>query len=216
MTMGGEFCGWAGKAAFVSFAAVFVLSLSHPATADMRYRVAISYVDGLNDLADRFEDNLVVEEVGASGTADVDTFIMPVGITLFPYYQWNNGFLVGPAIGPFTLVLVEGLEEDRYYWQLPLSVNFGYVFAPDDPVSFYFRVGPSYHLANGRFVERSNVSNLGVVAAIGLEFFQSPHFRMGLEAAYDSATVEMTNERRGGTEEFKSSEFSFGLFFLFK
>lgn len=212
--MDGEFCGW--KAAFVSLMAVLVSFLSPPAMAEMRYRIGLSYVYGLDDLADRFEDNFVVQEVGLSGTADVDAYVLPIGITLFPYYQWSSGFLVGPAIGPFTFVLVEGLEDDHYYWQLPLSVNFGYVFAPNDPVSFYFRVGPSYHLANGRFVEESNVSNLGVVAAIGLEFFDSQHFRMGVEAAYDSATAEMTNERHGGTEEFKSSEFSLGLFFLFK
>ncbi|MBN1506052.1 MAG: hypothetical protein JW955_04355 [Sedimentisphaerales bacterium] len=208
------FSGWAGKAVFVSFTAVLALSLGCPATAGVRYRVGLSYVDGLADLADQFEDNFVVDE--GDPTVDLDTYVPPIGLTLFGYYQWDNGLIIGPAFGPFTFVLVEGLEDDHYYWQLPLSMNFGYVLAPDDPVSFYFRVGPSYHLANGSFVEEGNVSNLGVVAAIGLEFFQSEHFRMGVEAAYDSATVELTNERRGGTEEFRSSEFSFGLFFLFK
>jgi len=214
--MAGKFGGWAGKAAFVSFTAVLVVSLGNPVTADVRYRVALSYVYGLDDLADQFEDNMVFADSGPSAVVDVDTFVSPIGITLFPYYQWDHGLMIGPAFGPFTYVLVEGLEKDHYYWQLPLSMNFGYVLAPNDPVSFYFRAGPSYHLANGSSVEESNVSNLGVVAAIGLEFFKGEHFRMGIEAAYDSATVELANERRGGTEEFTSSEFSFSLFFLFK
>jgi len=75
------------------------------------------------------------------------------------------------------------------------------------------RGGLSYHFAGGDYYDGSN---LRFVGAVGLEFLDSSHFRMGLEAAYDSAEVDIDNLKTGGTEGIKAAEFSVGLFLLFK
>jgi len=217
-------CGWAGKVGFVALMAILVLSLSSPATAGMRFRLGISYISGLDDLVDQYEDNIKVKvDEGlppwVDMDLDLDTTVIPVGLTLFPYYQWDFGLMVGPSIGPFMFMYafysVEpyGDEDTFYHWQLPVSANVGFVLGPDNPVSFYVRGGPSYHFGGGDFYEGSN---LGVVGAIGLEIFNTRHFRLGLEAAYDSAEVDIEDSRTHRTEGIKAAEFSFSLFFLFK
>lgn len=188
---------------FLMFAVLAVLP-ANSAMANFRFRLAFTYVDGLSDLVDLYEDNLE-QEYGV--TVD-DASIWPVGISLFPYYQWDNGLMAGAGIGPFILIY-----GDADHWQLPVSANIGYVVGPDNPVSFYVRGGLSYHFADGDYYDDSN---LGFVGAVGLEFLESSHFRMGLEAAYDSAEVDIENWRTGGTEGIKAAEFSVGLFLLFK
>ncbi|MBN1506053.1 MAG: outer membrane beta-barrel protein [Sedimentisphaerales bacterium] len=224
--MVGKSCARAGKVGLVVLTAILVLSLSSPATAGMRFRLGISYINGLSDLADQYEDNLetiVEEEVGVDLDLDADTIVIPIGLTLFPYYQWDFGLMLGPSIGPFMFIWEQvsyddyrtgdSWDESYTHWQLPVSMNVGFVLGPEYPVSFYVRGGPSYHFAGGDFYEGSN---LGVVGAIGLEIFNSRHFRLGLEAAYDSAEVEIENLRTHRNENIQASEFSFSLFFLFK
>lgn len=197
------------------FAWVIVACLVDRAVAgDFRVRLQLSYVSGLEDLADQYEDNIEVAESEVFDIVDVDTFVWPVGISLFPYYQWDNGLMVGAGIGPFMYLIAEGYVEDDYdHWQVPLSACVGYVFGPDNPVSFYVRAGLSYHLADGDFYDGSN---LGFIGAAGLEFLRRDNIILGVEAAYDSAEVDIDDLRNGGTEGIKAAEFSVGMFVTFK
>ena len=197
-------CRWMSRAGFLLFTFVLLAGLcTSPAIAGFRFRLAFTYVDGFQDLVDQYEDNLERE----FGVNVDDASIWPVGISLFPYYQWDNGIMAGAGIGPFIYIY-----GDADHWQLPVSFNIGYVVGPDNPVSFYVRGGPSYHFADGDYHDGSN---LGLVGAIGLEFLESSHFRMGVEAAYDSAEVDI-DTWPSGTKGIKAAEFSVGLFLLFK
>ena len=203
-------CPWMSKMGLAVLVLMVLAAFSaSPALADgMRFRLHFSYVSGLQDLADAYEDAIEAVEP----FTDVDSTVFPVGISLFPYYQWDSGLFLGAGIGPFIYLWAEGDDDDFTHWQIPVSFNVGYVFGEDGPVSFYIRGGPSYHFADGDFHEGSN---LGVTGAIGLEFFKSSHAAMGLEASFDSAEVDI--ETRPGHEEgVKATEFSAGLFVMFK
>ncbi len=206
---------WMRKVSLAVLLLVVLATFSaRPAQADgMRFRLLFSYVSGLQDLADAYEEDIEIAEAGPFTEVDVDTFVWPVGISLFPYYQWDSGLFLGAGIGPFIFFFGEGFEDDYFHWQVPVSFNVGYVFGPDEPVSFYVRGGPSYHFADGDFYEGSNV---GVTGAVGLEFFKSSHAAMGVEAAYDSAEVDIENLRTGEDDGIKVNEFSASLFVMFK
>jgi len=74
----------------------------------MRFRLGISYVTGLNDLADLYEEGCEATVASklplASMDLDLDDDRHPGWPTLFPYYQWDFGLLVGPSIGPFMFM----------------------------------------------------------------------------------------------------------------
>lgn len=209
-----RFGRWMSKPGLVFLMFVVLAALpANSAMAGFRFRLAFTYVDGLQDLADAYENNIEIEESGAFTYVDVDTMVWPVGISLLPYYQWDNGMLLGVGVGPFIYGQFEGWDDDYTHWQVPVNLNIGYVVGPDNPVSFYVRGGPSYHFAGGDYYDGSS---LGFVGAIGLELFDSSHFRMGLEAAYDTAEVDIDNLRTNGTDGIRVAEFSAGVFLLFK
>ncbi|HNS19035.1 MAG TPA: outer membrane beta-barrel protein [Sedimentisphaerales bacterium] len=181
---------------------------------DLRFRLHLSYVNGIYDLVDQYEDN--IEEEGSGGwiETDVDTFVWPVGIAASGYYQWDNGLTLGAGLGPFMYIIAESWADDDYvHWQLPVNVTVGYVLAPNDPVSVYVRAGPSYHIADGDYYDGSNV---GIFGAVGVEFLKRDRIMFGVEAAYDTAEVDIENVRTGGTEGIKAGEFSLGVFIAFK
>ena len=180
-----------------------VVGATGKASADeFWFRVQVSYLSGFSDLVDQYKDNI---------DADV-SWSVPVGISLFPHYQWDNGLQLGVGIGPAMIIM-----GDATHWEVPLSLTLGYTLFPDKAISPYIRVGPSYHVAGGDFYDSSD---LGVVAAVGVEFLQNEHFRFGVEGAYDSATTNIKT-RNGpfggveGTRGIKTAEFSIGLFFQF-
>jgi hypothetical protein len=181
---------------------------------DLRFRLQLSYVSGMQDLADQYEDNIEIEEGEYFDYVDVDTFVWPVGISASGYYQWDNGLMLGGGLGPFMYLIAEGWAEDDYvHWQLPVNATVGYVLGPNEPVSFYVRAGPSYHIASGDYYDGSNV---GVFGAAGVEFLKRDNLAFGVEAAYDSAEVDIDDLETGGTKGIKAAEFSVGVFILFK
>lgn len=192
---------------------VFVLAMGCLVNAahagKMRYQINLSYVEGLNDLADLYEDNWELEQLDDGyDFASADIFVWPVGLSFSPFYQWDNGLRAGIGVGP--LVLMFG---DVEHFEVPLSVRAGYTVNPSDPVSFYVFGGPSYHAAGGDYVDSSD---LGFVVGAGVELIKKDNLSFGIEASYDSAEVKIDDIRRGGTEGIKTTEFSVGLFILFQ
>lgn len=186
--------------------AVTVMFLTGSAMAgEMRWPIGISYVNGFGDLTDQYEDNLQAE---GYWTLSVDPW--PVGISLQPYYQWDDGFRLGAGFGPIMMIY-----GDRDHFQLPVSVTAGYTFVPDGPVSPYVKVGPSYHFTSGDYEEGSN---LGFVAGVGIEFLKRDNFVMALEAVHDSAEVDIEDKTTaiiGDTKGIKTAEFVVSLLFRF-
>jgi len=176
---------------------------------EMRYQINLSYVDGLDDLGDLVEENWEQEQLDAGASfADADVIVWPVGISFSPYYQWDSGLRVGAGIGP--IVLIYG---DVDHFELPVSARVGYALNPEGSVSPYVFAGPSYHIASGDYVDDSSI---GVVVGGGVELIKSDSFVMGIEAAYDTAELDIDDVTRGRTQGMQTTEFSVGLFFLFK
>jgi len=171
--------------------------------------IGISYVSGFEDVLDQYEDNLEIELLNKGYSyVDVDTTYIPVGLSLHPYYQWDDGFRLGARIGPGMIIY-----GDVDHFQLPLSVTAGYTFMPDGPVSPYVLAGPSYHVASGDYVDGSN---LGFTGGVGIELLKGKKFSLALEGVYDSAEVDIDNYRTGGTDGIKAAEFVLSLLFIFK
>ncbi len=193
---------------------VLCLSVDAARAGDLRFRIHLSYVNGIYDLVDQYEDNIEAEEGEYFDYVDVDTFVWPVGISGSGYYQWDNGLTLGAGLGPFMYIIAESWADDDYvHWQLPVNATVGYVLAPNEPVSVYVRAGPSYHIADGDYCDGSNV---GIFGAVGVEFLKRDRIMFGVEAAYDTAEVDIENVRTGGTEGIKAGEFSLGVFIAFK
>lgn len=176
---------------------------------EMRYQINLSYVDGLDDLGDLYEDNWEQERLDEGyWYADADIVVLPVGLSFHPYYQWDSGLRIGAGIGP--IVWVYG---DVDHFEMPLSATAGYALNPSDPVTFYVFGGPSYHVTSGDYVDNSNIG--GVVGA-GVELIKKDNLVVGVEASYDSASLDIDDIRGGGTKEIATTEFSVGVFILFK
>ncbi len=176
---------------------------------EMRYQINLSYVDGLEDLGDLVEENWEREQLNAGFTyADADVIVWPVGISLSPYYQWDCGLRVGAGIGPIVAIF-----GDVDHLEVPVSARVGYALNPEGSVSPYVFAGPSYHIASGDYVDSSN---LGAVIGGGVELFKGDSFVIGVEATYDTAEVDIDDVTRGGTQGIRTTEFSVGVFFLFK
>lgn len=187
-----------------------VVSLATLANAgEMRYQMNLSYVHGLSDLGDLYEDNWEWERYYEGyHYASADIFVWPVGLSFCPYYQWDSGLRVGAGIGP--IVFMYG---DVDHFELPLSARIGYDINPSSPVSFYVFAGPSYHIASGDYVDDSN---LGAVVGGGIELIKRENITLGVEVAYDTAELDIDDYRRDRTKGIKTTEFSAGLFVLFK
>jgi len=176
---------------------------------EMRYQINLSYVDGLNDLGDLIEENWEQDRLDEGyWAADADVIVWPVGVSFSPYYQWDSGLRVGAGIGPIVAIF-----GDLDYVEVPLSARVGYAFNPSGSMSPYVFAGPSYHIASGDYVDGSN---LGVVVGGGVELVKRDNFVVGIEATYDSAEVDIDDVTRGGTQGIKTTEFSVGVFFLFR
>jgi len=188
---------------------------SATAEGGLRFRLALSYVNGVYDLVDQYEDNIEYEESDDWTETEVDSFVWPVGMSAGAYYQWENGLTVGAGIGPLMYIVAEGwgTVDDYYHWQIPLNATVGYVLGPNEPVSVYVRGGPSYHIAGGEYCDGSNI---GLFGAVGIEFLKRKNVLLGVEAAYDTAEVDIDDLRKHDTKGIKAGEFSLGVFIVFK
>jgi len=175
-----------------------------------QFKLKISYVPAFEDLMDAIESD--IERVEDSVIDD--SWFFPVGISLYPRYQWDMGLYLGGGVGPLMFIFASGFEDDYFHWQVPVSLYLGYMLFDDGPVSVYVQAGPSYHIAGGDFYDGSNV---GLTASVGVEFFRSSHFAMGIEGTYDGAEVKIGDEDIGLRDAtVKAAEYSVGLFFVFK
>lgn len=77
------------------FFVVMFFICSTARSADWRFPVGLSYINGFGDIADIHEENLEAE-----GLITYSVEPLPVGLTFHPYVQFDNGCAVGGGIGP--------------------------------------------------------------------------------------------------------------------
>ena len=161
---------------FVFLAADFCICGSAYA-GDWRFPVGLSYISGVNDVSDLYEDNL--DELGYI-TDSVDA--IPVGVSFRPYYEFDNGLGIGMDFGPSMLII-----GDVDFFNFPVNATCRYTINHDADVAPYIRVGISHNFASGDYVESGET---GLFAAVGLEMMRNKVVALGIEAAYDSSEIE--------------------------
>lgn len=196
------------KNIFLVSAMLAVALLSYVTCADAgqwRFPLGLSYVSGVGEITDQIEDNL-----NAEGYATEKTESFPVGASFQPYYEFDSGLGIGVGLGP--LILIFG---DVDFVDMPVNVCLRYALFPDAKISPYVRAGAAYHLANGDYVESSQP---GYVGAVGLEFMRDRPVGFGIEAGFDSSTIELEDldsSSSDDTKEFTPVGFMVSIFAVF-
>ena len=158
------------------------------------FPVGISYASGIQDAADKLSD--FYKQDGW----DVDRITIPVGLTLNPYYEWDNGLGVGVSVGPTAFIFVD--EKRNYYgygygyssdttkfsYAVPVGGFVRYTLFRDRAVAPYIRAGVRYPLAGGDNLESSQVGPFG---AVGVEFWRTKKVGMSIEVGYDASEIKV-------------------------
>ena len=192
---------------YISMAVMVVLfagSFAH--AGEWRLPIGFSYVNGLTEVRSVYKNNL--EAQGYS--VDIDT-TRPFGISLQPYVQFDNGFGIGGAIGPYLSIQ----SPIANFYAVPVGLDVRYMFTPKADSSAYVRIGGKYNLARGEFVERSTP---GLFGAIGYELFRKKPVGIALELAYDTSNVTLKNYQNSTNYNDKTvqpSAFMAGFFVVF-
>jgi hypothetical protein len=174
-------------------AIMLLVGLSLPFSAHagkFRFPVGISYGQGIYDAADAVFD--LYEQ---AGYYNEDEFIIPVGLTLSPYYEWDTGIGAGVTLGPTAFIAVQEeyfgdyyYDETRFSYIIPVGVDLRYTFMRDRTVSPYVKVGFRYPIAGGDNVASSEI---GAYGAVGVELFRDKAIGMAIEVGYDSSKVTL-------------------------
>lgn len=156
-----------------TFAASCLLLVSSAAQAgDWGFEVGVSYVTGIGDVADHYEENL--ERAGYDVEVDVR---VPIGLGAKARYSWNSDVRVDLGLGPMFFI-----SGDVNHFELPVSTTLGYSFLAGTGFSPYVRAGLVYHYVDG---DQYSGTSPGLLAAVGIEL---THF--SFELATDRSEVE--------------------------
>jgi hypothetical protein len=142
------------------------------AAGDWRFEAGISYVSGISDVADHYEENL--QRAGKDVEVDVR---VPVGLQAMATYLWQSDVRADIGLGPMFFI-----SGDVKHFELPISATVGYSFMAGSSVVPYVRGGLVYHVVDG---DQYSSTSPGLLAAVGVEF---THF--AFELATDQSEVE--------------------------
>ncbi len=183
---------------------LFAGSSAH--AGEWRFPIGFSYVSGLTDVRSDYRNNLE-----AQGYSVGNDTTRPFGISLQPYVQFDNGFGIGGAIGPYLSIQ----SPIANFYAVPVGLDVRYLFTPNADSSAYVRIGGRYNVARGKFVEHSTP---GLFGAIGYEFFRIKAVRTALELAYDTSNVTLKNYQNStnyNNETARPSAFMASVFVIF-
>jgi hypothetical protein len=171
-----------------------------------RFPVGISYISGFHNIVDVFKDNL-----RAQGYTVSDSYVVPVGLTFQPYYQFDSGIGIGGGFGPFMYLRAESSSTSYSLYNLPVNLCLRYALLPSSDISPYIRAGASYNFAYGDY---AGMRDVGFLGGVGVEFLRKRKVGFGLELAYDSSEIEI--ERIGkSNKRVKPNEIVVSLFAVF-
>lgn len=159
----------------IALVALLVVGAIGTANAEQawRFSVGLSYVSGIEDVADHYEENLRL--AGFDVDVDVD---FPVGFGLAATYLWKSDIRADITLGPMF-----NISGDVHHFELPIGATIGYTFLSGGNVSPYVRGGLVYHYVDG---DQYSSTDPGLFAAVGVELFA--HF--AVEVATDQSEVE--------------------------
>ncbi len=178
------------------------------------FPVGITYASGINDAVSALDDLYT-----AAGYRFEENVVVPIGLSLNPYYEFDNGLAVGLNVGPATVIVLNNRtiysdgSSDSYdvSYVVPIGADLRYTFLRDKDVSPYLRVGFRYPIVGGRNVESSQV---GPVVAVGVDFWRSKKIGMAIEVGYDGSSIEVQGPTQA-TKDVTYAGFTAGLMVRF-
>ncbi len=163
---------------------------------EWKFPLHLTYVSGLNDVTDAIEKNFTFS----------DSVTIPIGISIDPYYEFDNNFGIGTSIGP----AVYGAG-DISFFILPLGLDFRYAFEMNESWAPYLRAGGKLLIENGDLLVDSSP---GFTGGVGVEFNRDSNVSFGVEVLYDGSEVEIT-QPGNSTVSVKPFEFTVSIFLSF-
>lgn len=187
--------------------AALILSLIAASSAqaeNWRFGVGVSYVTGIQDVADHYEENLRL----AGFDADVD-LRLPVGFGAIATYLWKNDVRADMALGPMF-----SISGDVHHFELPISATVGYSFMSGSSMSPYVRAGLVYHYVDG---DQYVGTDPGLMVAAGVDF---THFTAELatdqsEVEFDALSCPATGACALTTEKLNTFDFMASFYYRF-
>ena len=172
------------------------------------FPVGLSYSYGSQQLSDKLTDYY------RNDGFDVDQTSVPIGLSLNPFYEWDNGLGVGLSVGPTAFLTVDEdvyagsthTETSQFSYVVPVGGFVRYTLFRDKKVSPYIRVGVKYPFAGGDNLESANVGPFGVV---GVDLWRNQKVGMSVEVGYDASQVRVKYTSGGSTQ---SDKVTFGGF----
>ena len=190
-------------------AGLISLALATPAQAvEFRLAVGLSYVNGTYDTNDKLQETLVQQ-----GNTVEDSLVIPVGLMLNPYVEFENGLGIGASVGPATFAVIERDGEftgrrhrnDDIDYIVPIGAHVRYTFLRKTDISPYLRAGFHFPFVGGPQMDEGRV---GAFGAIGAEFLRTKRVGFGVEASYDSSRVRFVGGRTARPNGFMLSAFA--------
>lgn len=176
------------------------------------FPVGFTYVQGINDAVDKL-DELYTD----AGFTFEKSFVVPVGLSLSPYYEFDNGLGIGMSVGPTAVVAIENRTSFSFSgdadlsYIIPVGADLRYTFLRDKNVSPYLRLGLRYPIVGGPNLDSSQVGPCG---AIGLDLWRTKKVGMGVEVGYDASKVKVSGPF-GNTKEATFPDLTVSLFVRF-
>jgi hypothetical protein len=185
--------------------AVLLLGFESAAAGQWRFPVGLTYISGVGDIVDQYEDNLQAEGYSTDSVEGI-----PVGISLQPYYEYDSGLGIGFGFGPLMLII-----GDVDFLNVPVNVCLRYALMSKSSTSVFFRAGMATNLVSGDYVEDSQI---GLLGAVGVEFMRNRAVSVGIEIGFNSSTIELedhTASNPNDTKEFEPTGFTASVYAVF-
>ena len=169
----------------VLVSAVALSTNSTSRAGDFHFPVGITYADGINKVWDGLE-----KVYAADGFTIEKSFVLPVGLSINPYYDIGNGLAIGLDFGPVAIIAVDqvgaGSSTVDYSFIIPVGADVRYTFLKDKDVSPYVRAGVRLPIVTGNIVDSSTA---GVFGVVGIDFWRQNNVGMSFEVGYDTSKV---------------------------
>ncbi len=165
------------------------------------FPVGLTYANGAYDVLDKVKESLENEGFDVD-----DSYVIPVGLTLNPYYEWDSGIGVGLSVGPTMFLASERNTWGGGGWDdsdvdlsfaIPVGGFVRYTFLRDRDFSPYIRAGVKYPITDGDYIENGQI---GFSGGVGVDFFRTKKVQMMLEVGYDMCKVDV-GSAAGGRED---------------
>lgn len=154
-----------------------------------KFPVGLTYTSGAQEVMDGLRINQPI----------TDDAVIPVGISFMPYYELDMGLSFGASLGPSSLILIQESSSfgtsDELNFIIPVGGFVRYTLLRDKNVSPYVRAGVTYNIVGGDYIESGDI---GVLGAVGVEFWRNKAVGMGLEVGYSTSDVTIKAGPRGG------------------